>query len=194
MCQSTLRPSGCNLAPSQGTPLDLTHNFNLSRHGFTEPCTQHTMPSFLLGNHVVFAFCCSLDLGSQFGFGVRFPGFVLQSVAPFLFVLPGAFSAPSLAVFFEGTWLVLFLFFACCSFFWKARGRYCSGQEKEKVFGQIVHTRAGEIARARGVLEVSSHSGQKKEKVFTQIVHTRAGQIARARGVLEVVSALSSTA
>ena len=88
MCQSTLRPSGCNLAPSQGTPLDLTHNFNLSRHGFTEPCTQHTMPSFLLGSHVVFAFCCSLDLGSQFGFGVRFPGFVLQSVAPFPLVVP----------------------------------------------------------------------------------------------------------
>ena len=88
MCQSTLRPSGCNLVPSQGTPLDLTHNFNLSRHGFTEPCTQHAMPSFLLGSHVVFAFCCSLDLGSQFGFGVRFPGFVLQSVAPFPFVVP----------------------------------------------------------------------------------------------------------
>ena len=139
MCQSTLRPSGCNLAPSQGTPLDLTHNFNLSRHGFTEPCTQHTMPSFLLGSHVVFAFCCSLDLGSQFGFGVRFPGFVLQSVAPFPFVVPSAFSAPSLAVFFEGTWSVLFRFSSCSV--------GVSGQRKAKVFTEIVQTRAGEVAR-----------------------------------------------
>jgi len=37
VCQNTLRSSGYYLAPSQGTPLVLTQNFNSSQYGFTKP-------------------------------------------------------------------------------------------------------------------------------------------------------------